>query len=384
MPEHISNQILKFMNKKQLKSQLQVEVDTSFLYESIANIQKDEDLRKVLLALSEIEKQHAAKILEILQKSEASIKMPQPSSRAQWQLRFGKIFGYDAIISGLMGIEKQVAKSSIQEKIKKGEPISGSEHNHLRILESVRDNKNMQISSGLMSRFEGRHKSVGGNALRAAVLGANDGLVSNMSLVMGMAGAAAGNATILLTGMAGLLAGSISMALGEWLSVQSSRELYLQQIALETQELEASPEDEMKELMLLYQAKGMDAETSKSLAEKAFIDKDTALNALIVEELGIDREELGGSAWEAAGASFLLFAVGAIIPVFPYFFTSGFTAMCISIGASVLGLFGIGAVITLFTGKTVLFSGFRQVLFGLAAAAITYGVGALIGVQMAG
>jgi len=225
---------------------------------------------------------------------------------------------------------------------------------------------------------------VGGNALRAAVLGANDGLVSNMSLVMGMAGAAASNSTILLTGMAGLLAGSISMALGEWLSVQSSRELYLQQIALETQELEASPEDELKELILLYRAKGMDAENAKILAEKAFANKDTALNALVVEELGINQEELGGSAWEAAGASFLLFAVGAIIPVSPYFFTSGFTAMCLSVGASVLGLFGIGAVITLFTGKTVLFSGFRQVLFGLAAAAITYGVGSLIGIQMAG
>jgi VIT1/CCC1 family predicted Fe2+/Mn2+ transporter/rubrerythrin len=372
------------MELKQLEKQLQVETDTAFLYESIAAIQKDENLKKVLLALAEIEKQHAIRILALLQKEDSSYNAVLPSSRAKWQLRMGKIFGYDSIISGLMGIEKQVAKSSIQQKIQKGEPISGSEHNHLRILESVTNNKNMQISSGLLSKFEGRHKSVGGNALRAAVLGANDGLVSNMSLVMGIAGAAASNETILLTGIAGLMAGSISMALGEWLSVQSSRELYLQQIALETQELEASPEDEKKELILLYQAKGMDAENAEKLAEKAFSDHDTALNALVVEELGINREELGGSAWEAAIASFLLFAAGAVIPVFPYFFMSGFPAMYASLSGSVLGLFAIGSVITLFTGKSIWYSGFRQVLFGLAAAAITYGIGALIGVQMAG
>jgi len=199
-----------------------------------------------------------------------------------------------------------------------------------------------------------------------------------------VAGAAANNNTILLTGIAGLLAGAISMALGEWLSVQSSRELYENQIALETAELEASPEEEKMELALLYQAKGMTLEEAKKLAEKAFETKESAIETLITEELGIDKEELSGSAWEAAITSFVLFAVGAIIPLFPFFFLTGYNAVFTSVGASIFGLFGIGASITLFTGKPVFYSGFRQVLFGLAAAAVTYGIGTLIGVSLAG
>ncbi len=369
---------------KNLKKQLQVEIDTSFLYESIAKKEQEESLKKVLFALAEIENNHAAKMLERIKKDQPDFEVPTPSLRAKIQLKLGKIFGYDHIIGNLANTEKQMARSVIKNKLKKGEKLSGFEHNHLKIIEAVSDNQSTTISSGLLSKFEGRHKSVGGNAVRAAVLGANDGLVSNMSLVMGVAGAAVENKIILITGLAGLLAGAISMALGEWLSVQSSRELYLRQIELETEELEASPEDEKRELTLLYRAKGMDYKTAAELADKIFENKDTAIDALIVEELGIDKEELGGSAWEAAFVSFFLFAIGAILPVFPYFFSEGKTALYISVGASVFGLFLIGTSITLFTGKNILFSGFRQVLFGLAAAAVTYGIGSLIGISLAG
>lgn len=372
------------MKLGKLQKQVQVEVDMAFLYDSIAHIQKDENLTKVLLALSAIEAGHASKIFEIITKSDPAFKLPKPSSRAKIQLKLGKLFGYDSIISSLTGVEREAAKSTIKDKLKKGETISGYEHNHLKIIEAVGNSSSANFSSGIMSKFEGRHKSVGGNALRAAVLGANDGLVSNMSLVMGVAGAAAGNKTILLTGIAGLLAGAISMALGEWLSVQSSRELHLQQIALETEELENSPEDEKKELALLYQAKGMDTKTANDLADKVFLTKETALDALIIEELGIDKDELGGSAWEAAFASFALFVTGAIIPVFPFFFYDGKTAVYLCMAGSVVGLFLIGSIITLFTGKSIFLSGFRQVLFGLAAAAITYGIGMLIGVSFVG
>jgi len=134
----------------------------------------------------------------------------------------------------------------------------------------------------------------------------------------------------------------------------------------------------------LYQAKGMTLEEAKKLAEKAFETKESAIETLITEELGIDKEELSGSAWEAAITSFVLFAIGAIIPLFPFFFLTGYNAVFTSVGASIFGLFGIGASITLFTGKPVLYSGFRQVLFGLAAAAVTYGIGTLIGVSLAG
>jgi VIT1/CCC1 family predicted Fe2+/Mn2+ transporter len=234
-----------------------------------------------------------------------------------------------------------------------------------------------------VARFEGRHRAAGGNALRAGVLGANDGLVSVFSLVMGVAGAGVGTREILLTGIAGLLAGALSMALGEWLSVQSSRELYQHQIGIEKRELEQMPEEEMAELALIYQAKGIAPDEARKLAERLLSDEATALDTLVREELNVDPAELGGSAWEAAITSFLLFAVGAIIPVFPYLFWSGMAGIIASAVASAIGLFAIGAAITLMTGRNPLVSGLRQVAFGLAAAAITFGIGRLIGVSIA-
>jgi VIT1/CCC1 family predicted Fe2+/Mn2+ transporter len=235
------------------------------------------------------------------------------------------------------------------------------------------------LSGGAIAEREGRHGSFGGNALRAGVLGANDGLVSNLSLVMGVAGARIGGQGILITGLAGMLAGAISMALGEWLSVQSSRELYQRQIQLEKTELENDPEEEKEELMLIYQAKGLSAEEARHLAERLFSDPAQALDTLVREELSIDPKELGGSAWEAAGTSFLLFAIGAVLPVLPFFFVHGLTGVFWSVGISTLGLFVIGGGITLVTGKPFVISGFRQILFGLAAAAITFGIGSLVG-----
>lgn len=377
------------MDLSKLKGQLQTEVDTAFLYDSIAAIQSDENLSRVLKSLAQIEKGHAKHMLDKVREFEPNHKLPPPSSRAKFQLKLGKLFGYNSIISSLSNIEKQFAVNAIKNKIEKGEKPNGFEHNHLNIIEAVNNNAALNVSGGLLSKFESRHKSVGGNALRAAVLGSNDGLVSNMSLVMGVAGAATAtttvsNDTILLTGIAGLMAGAISMALGEWLSVQSSRELNQRQIDLETEELEASPEEEKKELVLLYQAKGMNAEEAQKLADKAFENPETAIDAIITEELGIDKEELGGSAWEAAIASFILFAIGAIIPLYPFMILDGQNAILLSIASSVVGLFGIGAAITLLTGKSIMFSGMRQVAFGLAAAAVTYGIGTLIGVSLAG
>ena len=371
------------MDLNKLKEQLQTEVDTAFLYESIANIQSDENLTRVLQSLAKIEKGHAEHMLNKVREINLDYALPLPSSKAKFQLKLGKLFGYNSIISSLSNVEKQYALNSIRNKIEKGEKPNGFEHNHLNIIEAVNNNAALNVSGGLLSKFESRHKSVGGNALRAAVLGSNDGLVSNMSLVMGVAGAAVSNDTILLTGIAGLMAGAISMALGEWLSVQSSRELNQRQIDLETEELEASPEEEKKELVLLYQAKGMTAVEAQKLANKAFESPETAIDAIITEELGIDKEELGGSAWEAAIASFILFAIGAIIPLYPFIILDGKNAIFLSIASSVVGLFGIGAAITLLTGKSILFSGMRQVAFGLVAATITYGIGTIIGVSLA-
>jgi VIT1/CCC1 family predicted Fe2+/Mn2+ transporter len=174
------------------------------------------------------------------------------------------------------------------------------------------------------------------------------------------------------------------MALGEWLSVQSSRELNQRQIAVEADELAVHPEEEAEELALIFEAKGLDAETARATAARLLASPANALDTLAREELGIDPEELGGSAWEAAFASFFLFALGAIVPVSPFFFLSGTAAVATSLVVSGLALFGIGAAITLMTGKRVLVSGARQVLFGLGAAALTFLIGRLLGVTLAG
>jgi VIT1/CCC1 family predicted Fe2+/Mn2+ transporter len=233
---------------------------------------------------------------------------------------------------------------------------------------------------GLHARFEGRHRAVGGNALRAAVLGANDGLVSNFSLVMGVAGAGGDRTAILVAGFAGLLAGALSMALGEWLSVQSARELYANQIAIEAQEIAELPEEEEEELSKIYEAKGVPPDAAREVAHRIITgDRTQAVNTMAREELGIDPDELGGSAWVAAGTSFALFAMGAIVPVLPYLFLTGSAAIVVSAVLSGLALFGVGAAITIVTGRGVIRSGIRQLAFGLAAATITYGIGTLFG-----
>jgi VIT1/CCC1 family predicted Fe2+/Mn2+ transporter len=235
------------------------------------------------------------------------------------------------------------------------------------------------VEGAALGRLEGRHRAASGNALRAAVLGANDGLLSNFSLVMGVAGARVSGKTVLVTGLAGLLAGAGSMAMGEWVSVQSARELAGHQLAIESREIEEIPDEEREELALIYEAKGMAAEQARELAARQIADRSTALDTLAREELGIDPTELGGSAAVAAGTSFVLFSIGAIVPVLPYFFASGAAAVAVSAGLSAAGLFAIGALITVFTGRGALFSGGRQVLIGGAAAALTYVVGRAIG-----
>ncbi|MCC6469728.1 MAG: VIT1/CCC1 transporter family protein [Alphaproteobacteria bacterium] len=267
--------------------------------------------------------------------------------------------------------------------------LPGAERSHARVLAALAAPLPGAAQSGgipgsSIALLEGRHRGASGNALRAAILGANDGLVSNLSLVMGVAGAVEGDRTILITGLAGLIAGACSMALGEWLSVNSSRELAQKQIAAESDELQAMPEEEQEELALIYQAKGLSEAQAKALAERLIADKSQALDTLVREELGIDPTELGGSAWVAAGTSFCLFSLGAIFPVAPYFFLHGNAAVTASMIASAAALLATGAISSLFTGRGVVFAATRQLLVGAAAAAITYGLGRLLGVSLGG
>jgi VIT1/CCC1 family predicted Fe2+/Mn2+ transporter len=223
-------------------------------------------------------------------------------------------------------------------------------------------------------------RAADGNALRAAVLGANDGLVSNFSLVMGVAGASVGRDPVLVAGIAGLLAGSLSMALGEWLSVQSSRELYAREVAVQAAAIERNPAGETDALAALYEAKGVPAADARRLAGHIIGgDRQAAVDTAAREHLGIDPAELGGSAWTAAITSFVLFGIGAAIPLLPFFLAAGVGALVAATLLSGVMLFALGAAITVMTGRHPLLAGLRQLGFGMAAAAITFAIGTLLG-----
>jgi VIT1/CCC1 family predicted Fe2+/Mn2+ transporter len=361
---------------------IQTEVDASYLYGILAQHEEHPEVAEIFRQMSDIEKSHALAFMA--KHNIPSEPFPAPSGRAKMLQFIGKVMGYDYILGVLMDTEKSLSNTIINTRKKlKPDSSSISDTAHVTILKNLLDNQT-KVSGSNLARFEKRHRSVGGNALRAAVLGGNDGLVSNFSLVMGIAGATSGNDEVLLAGVAGLLAGALSMALGEWISVKSSQELYENQMNLEMEELEVNPEGEEKEIALIYMSKGIPERQARNMASEIIKDKSKAHEILVKEELGINSEDLKGSAMEAAITSFLLFALGAIIPVLPFFFLSGFNAVILSTVVSAIGLFIIGSAITLFTGKSIWFSGMRQVIFGLAAAAITYGIGSLIGVQVAG
>jgi VIT1/CCC1 family predicted Fe2+/Mn2+ transporter len=227
---------------------------------------------------------------------------------------------------------------------------------------------------------ESWHRGAGGGTLRAAVFGVSDGLVSNLSLVMGFAGASADASFVLLAGLSGLLAGAASMGAGEYVSMKAQKELLERQIELEAAELAVTPQEEAAELAMIYRAKGLPRLEAENIARKLVSDPDVALDALVREELGLDPRDLG-SPYGAAFGSFLAFSAGALLPVLPYFFGASALIVAISVAVSFVALFGVGAILSLFTGRGVLFSGGRQLIIGAMAAAVTFAVGSLIGVS---
>ena len=222
-----------------------------------------------------------------------------------------------------------------------------------------------------------RHGRGGGGALRAAVFGVNDGLVSNTSLVLGVAGASGDPDTMLLSGVAGLLAGAFSMAAGEYVSMASQRELFERQIAEERDELGRYPEAEAEELALIYTARGLPPEEAHRVATLLVRDPVRALDTLAREELGLNPDDLG-SPWGAALASFVAFAAGALLPLAPLVLAPAY-AVPLAAGIASVALFAVGAVLSLFSGRSALFGGLRMLGIGAAAGAATWGIGTLFG-----
>src|SRR6266536_1418480 len=235
--------------------------------------------------------------------------------------------------------------------------MATDERIHARVLAGLTPSN---AKTGIL-RGERWHRGDQSGALRAAIFGVNDGLVSNLSLVMGVTGGEASRSFILLAGVAGLLAGAFSMGAGEFIS--------------------AMPEEEANELALIYRAKGIGREEAEAMAARIMRDHDTALDTMAREELGLNPEELG-SPLRVAASSSASFAAGAVVPVFAWLWGSGAAAFVVSIVLSALALFLVGAGISLLTGRSAVRSGIRQLLVGGAAAAATFGIGRLIGVSV--
>jgi VIT1/CCC1 family predicted Fe2+/Mn2+ transporter len=356
------------------KATRQDELDAEAIYRALASSEHDPERARIFAGLADDERRHAAHWDARLREAGVDPGPARPGQRARLLAKLAGDFG-DTVVAPIMREREKLATEAYLDESR---AFALDEQRHARALAAlVGDTRGEPIGRALARLQRGR--AAGGNALRAAVLGVNDGLVSNASLVMGVAGAGVASSDILITGVAGLIAGACSMAMGEWVSVQSSRELSAHELQIERQHLAASADEEQAELALVYEQKGLHPREARQVAERLSADPATALDTHAREELGIDPDELGGSPWVAAGASFALFVLGAILPIVPFAFLSGNTAVAVALVVSALGLFGIGAAITLLTGRGVFLSGSRQLVFGAAAFAVTYGVGALFG-----
>lgn len=376
------------MNKQDKRRYLanwQAESEAVFLYRRLGSTEENPRLKEVYEKLALNEEKHVALWAGKLAEAGAAPTGFKPGVKTRILALLAKRLGAGSVIPLIASIEKGAAGEYAGQTEAEIPGLVRDESSHARVF-SYLARSGSGLEGSEVARFEGRHRT-GGNALRAGVLGANDGLVSVFCIVMGVAGAAGagsaiGSGAILVTGVAGLLACALSMALGEWLSVQNARELYQNQLKIEAQELEEAPEEEKEELILIYQAKGVDRVQAERMADQIFQDKAATLDTLAREELAIDPNELGGSAWEAALTSFVLCLVGGIIPVFPYFFWQGTEGLVASALFSAAGLFILGFISSLITGLNWVWGGSRQILFGVAAAAVTYGIGHLIGVNL--
>jgi len=367
---------------KRYRRNLQGEVDSSALYRAMAAVEKNDSLAELYRRLAGVEEQHAKFWRARLAPGDVGV--PRPSWRTRVLIALTHRFGPDLVLPAAASLEQIDRDQYDSQAESRATGMPSQERSHARILSTLAANRRPNWNGALYARIEGRHGAGGGNALRAAVLGANDGLCSNLSLVMGVAGATFSQHTVLITGLAGLLAGACSMAMGEWLSVQSARELYAKEIATEADEIAQVPDEEEEELELIYRAKGLPAAQAASTAKQVIANKATALDTLTREELGIDPSDLGGSAWVAGTSSFFLFTMGAIVPVLPFFFVGGINSIILSAAFAAASLFGIGAITTIFTGRNAVFAGMRQVAISLAAAAVTFGIGRLLGVLISG
>lgn len=367
---------------KRYRENYQGEVDGIALYERLSLAEKDPARKQIFLDLAETEKGHLKRWADKLRECGVEPPPQKPSLRVRVLVFLANRLSPRAVLPMISAMES-TGFDNYMSQAEAGPEMARAERAHSRTLSAMYATEGGGSPGSDVSgiaRRESWHRVDTGGQLRAAIFGISDGLLSNLSLVIGVAGANPDGRFIVLAGVAGLLAGAFSMGAGEWVSVTSQRELFERQIALEKEELEADPEEERRELSLIYRAKGIPQAEADELSARIIADKTVALETLAREELGLNPEGLG-SPWGVAFSSFASFAVGAILPVIPWFFgdTTPFLAMSVGLGA--LGMFAVGASVSLFTGRNAVFAGMRQLGIGMGAAAITFAIGKAIGVN---
>lgn len=346
------------------------------LYRTLAE-HAGERRRDIFLRLADAEARHAGHWEALLaEHGITGMRAPRLPFRTRFLRFLARRFGTDVVLPMVLRLEASDADR--YRGVPEAPPrMAASEVAHGRVLSAL---DGASPGEGI-ARAEGRHRTGTGGALRAAVFGVNDGLVSNLALIMGVAGGTDDGRVVLLAGIAGLVGGAFSMAAGEWISVRSQREAYEREIATEAVELEAFPEEEREELSLIYQAKGIEEEEAEALAARIMERPDTALDTMAREELGLDPGDLG-SAWLAAVASFLSFSLGAVVPVAPYLVGEGVAALVVALALAASGALGIGALTSVFTSRPAGRSALRMAATAALAAGVTYVIGSAVGVAI--
>ena len=360
---------------------LKLERDAIVLYDRLAEIEKDPERAAAFRRIAANERRHAEIWAGRLAQAGAVVPDPGgPRLRVRVIIWLAQMLGTGRVADLVRALEGDEEAAYAEQMTPETASIAADEREHAAIWDELSG-----VRAGAKRRRglqeEAWHRGGRSGTLRAAVFGANDGLVSNLSLVMGVAGAVTDNHLIVLAGIAGLLAGAFSMAAGEYISMQSQREMFENQISVEREEMRVMPDIEQQELAQIYRAKGLPQADAERIAASLMEDPQKALDTKVREELGLDPDELG-SPWGAAWSSFAAFGLGAVVPLLPFLLTTGELAFLGSLTLSFVALFGVGAAVSIVTGRGMLFSGARQVVIGAAAAAVTYGVGSLIGANL--
>jgi len=344
---------------KEISRQRDEELESAYLYRVLATSEKEARVREMFAGLAVAAEQQAKIWARAAGEAPGREAAPfVPSARARLIARLIRRFGGKAL-RPVLAAKKVRGLSVWSAPLVGGHPMPTS-----------------------VEHIGARHRGANqGSNLRAAVFGVSDGIVSNASLILGVSGALADQHALLVTGIAGLIAGASSMAAGEYVSVRSQRELFEHQIGMERAELAQYPDEEQAEIALIYQARGLSEAEAGRLAQSVMADPQRALDTLAREELGLDPDALS-SPWGAALYSFLAFAIGAALPLLPLAFAGPQHAVMLSASIALAALFATGASLSLFTGRNALWSGLRLALIGSAAAAVTYGIGSLLGVTV--